>query len=141
MKKTVFFGLLVVVLAFGFIGCSDDDDPYKLTWGLWEGATYSEISQNFSNADVPLTPVGNNAGYLTGNAAAEAFNIISNEFKFDDDGTKTGTYESLVDYKKDGIGAPSDLKTAMLAEKNNVPVGGVYYVTSVGVIVFYVAKN
>ena len=33
MKKTVFFGLLVIVLAFGLIGCGPDDD-YTVTFDL-----------------------------------------------------------------------------------------------------------
>ena len=56
MKKTVFFGLLVVVLAFGFIGCGDDNgnaDPK--TYSIFEEhpADLTEVNTgtNLSLAD------------------------------------------------------------------------------------------
>jgi hypothetical protein len=147
MKKTVVFGLLVILLAFGFIGCDSDSkgDDYKLTWGLWIGETYSSVSSNFTSAGASLTPAGTNAGYLTGSIASTAFSVIITTYQFDDGGFKTGSFESLVNFQNDGIGAPQALKAAMLEQKNNVPVGGVFQTTIPGygnsAIVFYIEKN
>jgi hypothetical protein len=43
MKKTVFFGLLVILLAIGFIGCDNgnNNDPHDPLIGTWE---YSEAN-------------------------------------------------------------------------------------------------
>jgi len=137
---------LVAIIGFSFVSCGGDDDSggdeYKLTWGLWMGVDYSYISSQFiANGANPVS-AGSSAGYITGNDASRAFSIAST-YPFDDDGTMTGSFETLLNFKKDGIGAPQELKSAMLAQKDNVPVGGIFQASingSVGVIGFYVEK-
>jgi len=146
MKKTVSISLLVIVLAFAFISCDNGSkDEYKLTWGLWIGDNYYSISSQFAGYGAPLTPAGTNAGYLTGNNASTAFSFIITTYSFDDGGFETGSFENLVYFQQDGIGAPQDLKTAMLAQKNNVPIGGVFQTIIPGygtsVVSYYLEKN
>ena len=151
MKNLVkLIGIIVLVVAIGFsmVACDDGNssrDEYKLTWGLWIGETYSTVSSRFTDASAPLTPAGANAGYVTGSNASTAFSVIITTYLFDDGGFTTGSYENLVNFQQDGIGAPQDLKTAMLNQRNNIPLGGVYQTTIPGegdsVIVYYLERN
>ena len=48
MKKTAFFGLLAIMLAFGMIGCdingdNGDNDPFKGTWEMTSGGVTNKI--------------------------------------------------------------------------------------------------
>jgi len=119
----------------------DNNDTYVLEWGIWTGQNYSYIASQFQGAGYPLTSAGNNAGYLTGNAAAKAISIIKNGYSFNDSGDKTGEFDELLNYTKNGIGVPSALKTAMNANKDKLPIGGVFYASGAGVLVFYIDKN
>ena len=139
---------LVALIVFSMAACDNGNggvDEYKLTWGLWLGVTYSNVSSQFTSAGAPLTPAGTNAGYLTGSNASTAFSVIITTYSFDDGGYKTGSYENLVNFQQDGIGAPQELKEAMVAQKKNIPVGGVFQTTIPGygnsVIVYYLEKN
>ena len=149
MRKTVFFCLLIVMLAFGLITCSNSSGgpggDYTLSWGLWTHTYYSDVSDNFDLFGLSLTPVGSNAGYLTGSDASDAHSFITAYYGFDDGGYETGSFENLVNFQNDGIGAPSELKSAMLANKNNVPLGGFFQANipgeGISVVCFYVEHN
>jgi hypothetical protein len=153
-------GLLALSLAF--VGCDngttssggddgdktgDDGDTtqYTLEWGAWDGQTYATISSNFTAAQHPLTPAGSNAGYLTGSMALSAYNIVHDAYRFDDGGTVSGSFDSLLNFSKDGIGLPDGgLKNALREQKANVPLAGVFQYTSggrPGVSVFYLTKK
>ena len=60
-------------------------------------------------------------------------------------GYEYGSFENLVNFQQDGIGAPQDLKNAMLANKNNVPLGVFFQANipgyGVSVVCFYVENN
>lgn len=43
MKKTVFLGLVVILLTFGFISCSDDGDSYNNDPGEYAGTWTGNI--------------------------------------------------------------------------------------------------
>jgi hypothetical protein len=115
---------------------------YTLLWGVWEDVNYEFISGNFSSYGLPLTSAGSNAGYLTGSNATSAYNIISTtpEAQFNDDGTLSGSFEELLNYQSQGIGAPSALKSALTAQKSNVPLVDVFQ-HQYGVTAFYITKN
>jgi hypothetical protein len=135
--------MLALALTFGLVlsGCKEDDvGEYDLKWGLWINETYANISAQFNNNNVPLTSAGPNAGYLTGNNATAAYNFISSYYSFYDYGSTDGSFEDLVNYKKDGIGAPVTLKDALRAQKANAPLAGVFQYQNY-VLLFYLSKN
>jgi hypothetical protein len=45
-----------------------------------------------------------------------------------------------LDYSKDGVGLPSDLKAALAGQKSNVPLAGIFDASSTAVL-FYLSKN
>jgi len=129
---------------------SGSDTYYALSWVIlmkyshpdyeYRSLTYSEVSSLFTLLDAPLTPVGDNAGYITGSNASEAYENISwhlNEYEMVfhqalgwadpvEHGFEWDTFEKLLETKKDGVGLPSQFKTALSKNKNNVPIAGVY---------------
>jgi hypothetical protein len=168
MKNKLFVSaMLVCLLALGLVvsGCDtgggsggggdDDTTEYTLTWGAWDGATYSDVSSSFSVAGYSLTAAGTNAGYLTSDKAVGAYNILANGGsgipRFDDSGTISGSFETLLDYSTQGIGLPAGLKSSLRGQKANAPLAGVfqYYLDGgsnggaplPGVSVFYVTKS
>jgi hypothetical protein len=139
--------MLALALVFGlaFIGCDNDTTKgeYTLAWGVWSGASYGDISAQFSDKDVTLKPTTDtNAGYLTGADASRAYASISNGSQpFNDSGTLEGSFEDLLNHKENGLGLPDNLKTVLTGKKADAPVAGVFAADGVGVIVFYVYKN
>jgi len=120
-----------------------NNDLYMLEWGVWENTTYSYVSSAFDNFSLPLTPAGTNAGYLTGDDANTALEYIkddSNPTDIDDHGETTDTFENLINYTKDGYGAPDALKTAMTEEiqKANLPVGGVFQPSGQNMVITFI---
>jgi hypothetical protein len=108
MKKTVFFGLLVIVLAFGFIGCGDDDgDPvireypftgdgenYVLkinedegTFELTVGGKTSKGTAVKSGNTWTLTPTGGNSFTVTVNGSG-GITDMEGEITFNDGSKK-----------------------------------------------------
>ena len=59
MKKTVFLGLLVIILAFGFIGCDNDNGTttYTVTFNSNGGSNVSAITGIKSGATITLPTV------------------------------------------------------------------------------------
>jgi hypothetical protein len=63
MKKTVIFGLLIILLAFGFICCDNEngkDDKPKSKWWIWMSSV-DETNYN-ATARVSITPNSNDSG-------------------------------------------------------------------------------
>jgi hypothetical protein len=116
---------------------------YELAWAYWRDTNYSYVSSEVAEKGASLTAAGANAGYLTGDNAATAFTMISNNYPEPDNyGTETGSFEELLNFQAEGIGLPSTLKSRMNAQKANVPLGGVFQVpTYGGVAVFFVTKE
>jgi uncharacterized repeat protein (TIGR02543 family) len=125
---------------------SDDDnsgdgkDEYTLTWAVWQSLSYSDVSRVFAEVGAPLKPAGSNAGYLTGDDATGAYTIIGYHYVFDDFGLASGTFEDMLNYKVDDIGAPAALKNVMRAQRKYAPLGGVFQYPY-GVVLFYIEKN
>jgi len=82
---------------------------------------------------------GTKQGYVTGTKATDAYNKAK-EYPVYDSGIKTGEWSDLVNFSKGGISAPTALKTAMLGQEGNVPLGGVFEEGSY-TLVFYITKN
>jgi hypothetical protein len=123
-----------------------EKDEYELLWGIWDGASYSQISVQFTSNGFALTSAGSNAGYLTGSSATNALNTIQNTpgAEFDDDGEVAGTFEKVLDYTKDGRGLPDNLKTTLKAQRTSAPLAVVFQLShddgSTSVVAFYVTK-
>ena len=63
MRKNVFFGLLGLMVLFGFIGCGGDDDPkiYKVTIGtLTNGSITANPTSGIEGTEITLTVNPNN---------------------------------------------------------------------------------
>jgi hypothetical protein len=116
-------------------------DEYELIWIARNYVTYAQFIGSFPG--VTLTPAGSNAGYLTGNAAYNAFvSFSSSDYQFNDSGTEEDSFENLLNFKQNGIGLPSALRSALSTQKANVPIIGVFQSSDgqggYGVIAFYV---
>jgi hypothetical protein len=115
----------------------------RLSWGYWNGASYSYIRSQLAYYGVSIIEDGlDDAGYLAGSIATDVFNQIRNnsEQPFTASGILTNTFEELLDFEYQTIGLPDALKAAMAANKANLPLAGVFG-ESGGVAVFYVELN
>lgn len=82
MKKTIVFGLLTILLAFGFVGCSDDDNvttTYTVTFNSKGGSTVQAITGIVPGSTITLPSIPTKgteifSGWFTDD------NIFSNEF-------------------------------------------------------------
>jgi hypothetical protein len=151
-KKFLVSGLLALALVFGLAltACGGGagggpSGPYTLSWGAfyysWAGVK-STISGLPWGSNVTYTDSGS-AGWAKG-TDADAIYIYSLEtIGFDDGGAVGGEWADLVAYTKDGIGAPAQLKAAMLANEVNAPVAGIYDANSYdpGLIIIYCIKK
>jgi len=145
--RSIIIITIAAVIMFGMAACdggsggggggggSGGSGNYKLTWGIYD-QTFSLSVAEFAYYGFPLTLAGSNAGYITGNTASQAFSQVNPAVEY---GISYGTFEILVEFKRDGIGAPQELKSAMLAKKANVPVGGVFGYSDFSVA-FYIER-
>ena len=82
MKRTVFFGLLAIVLAFGFIGCGgdndDDDDPVIRTYQGTDGGDSYELKINEDDGTFELT-VGGKTSKGTATKSSNIWTLTPNE--------------------------------------------------------------
>jgi hypothetical protein len=111
MKKTVFFGLLVIILAFGFIGCDSDtdDSPTVLTYeGNIDGKPFVLKITNNSSFEFTVDgktskgtalKVGDNWSFTS--SSGDTFTVtitssgvtgISGTITFEDGGEMSGTF-------------------------------------------------
>jgi len=141
-----FLGLtaLVAVIGLSMAACrqdggDDDDDPYKMNWGSWDSGYYDDVRDYVGTGNGFIEVITNNAGYVTGSKATDAYNKAKS-YPVHDSGIKTGEWSDLVNFSKDGISAPAALKTAMLGQEGNVPLGGVFEASGY-TLVFYITRN
>ena len=144
-----------MALGLVFVGCGGSSPSYEytLSWGIFVPGTYSiEDVVNDQGWVVNEIP-GEEAAYVTGNTAYDVYIYCLNNTNFyDGEPAVGGSFETLVNYSIDGISAPPGLQAAMLANKENVPVAGIfkvdsyfygypYSVTPNSHVVFYIVKN
>jgi len=112
-----------------------------MEWGAWSGSYFNAVKTETGNQGGTFIDAGSNAGYVKGTDATKAYNFITTNYTFSGgSGTETGTWSKLVGFSKDGIEAPSELKTAMLGQEGNDALAGVF--ESGGyTILFYITKN
>jgi hypothetical protein len=114
---------------------------YTLQWGYLVGVSYSDIRSS-SLGDL-LTPAGSNAGYITGSNATAVYEQAASGV-FDGTGTEEGSFSTVLDFSQQGIGLPSDLKAALRAREENVPLAAFFSVEYQGTdiaVLFYITKN
>jgi len=83
MKKTVFIGLLIIVLAFGFIGCDPDNSNggsiNSAVWAQLQGE-WEKDSQSITfsgNTQLPLIEIGTGSSGLTTNVLTVTTNEVT----------------------------------------------------------------
>jgi len=143
----MFSGILVCLLVFSLalISCptGGDDGEYDLLWGTFS-TSISLVKSTISSHSWSVTDTDSgNACYATGATAENIYTYSLNTLTFSDGGSKDGSWEELLNYKKNGIGldlAPA-LKTAMLPNKENAPVAGIYDSGQGFAVIFYIRKN
>ncbi|MCL2129360.1 MAG: hypothetical protein FWH35_03290 [Treponema sp.] len=150
-KKLVFSAILVCLLALGlmFVGCSSDSTSlgeYTLSWGIFVPGSQSIDDVVAAQGWNVTATDGGDAGYATGTTATKIYVFCLEEIDFDDGGAIDGEFADLVGYSNDGIGAPPELKAAMLSNKDKAPLAGIFKVNSPDVrynshIVYYIVKN
>ncbi|MDR1931550.1 MAG: carboxypeptidase-like regulatory domain-containing protein, partial [Spirochaetales bacterium] len=123
---------------------------YTLKWGVWVGATYTEVSSGFTG-DLSLTSAGPNAGYLTGARATAVFDAIAGVIQagsappFNASGEIIASFENLMYFSYEDIGFPDALKTALRSNKASAPLAGVCELKDESfygfVVVFYITKD
>jgi hypothetical protein len=121
-------------------GGGDGGDVYTLEWGVCN-ITYEEVFQTITGQKWTYTKIGTaSAAYGTKRDATSAYNYCVSNAVFEETGTAEGSFEDLVSTKVEGISAPSALKTSLLDQKANVPVGGIFDADQFAVM-FYITKN
>jgi hypothetical protein len=157
MKKKFFgiAGLLAMALVFGLIvtGCDENADKdnndsgayhLQVTITSW-GGDYDAFKSTMLSSVSSYAETGDDlgSGYVTGAAAKSAYDIFTDSSSSDIN--TDGSFENLLNFSKDGIGAPPKLKAALAAKKGSVPLFGLFY-TDIGevpikYVVFYITKN
>ena len=154
MKRTSkLLGMIVLALAFSLIGCDNGGGgsnkgpgtvppgtggDYKLQWLAYE-TSRSEVESIISTQNWDVTQAGPNAGWAKDPTATAIYNYAKNNANtpFSEE---NGSFESLVNFSEEGVSAPNELKTALNANKNNVPLAGIFDAVEVAVF-FYITKN
>jgi hypothetical protein len=143
-KKHNLLIMLVCLLALGLAVTSCDNGTtekgeYHLLWGTFT-STYSQIKTVITQQSWDVTPLGDSAGYATGDTATAIRNYNVANTQFSDGGDKDGSFEELLNFSKNGIGLPDNLKTVFADQKPNVPLAGIFDAGDFAVL-FYVNKN
>jgi hypothetical protein len=115
--------------------------PYNLLVGFFNNTTDEEVAEalsneNWANSIVPVF----DGKYVTGANANVARTFFLGQSGFHLIGGIDGTWDYLLEYKYDGVGAPSGLKSAMSGLQSSCPIAGMFR-NKDDVVVFYVSKN
>jgi len=145
---------LVAVIGFSMAACGGDDDDggpvvvvgneYQVQWGT-TNISYSDIANTISNQSWTIEETDDTSWALaTGTTATAIYNYCMNpinNISWTNAGTYGGSFDVCVNASIYGVSAPSGLKTAANSNKNDVPLAGVYYDASAGVVLLYLTKN
>jgi hypothetical protein len=119
------------------------EPEYHTVWGSFI-APFSVVADAIeAHPQWEVTPTDKTSGYATGNTAdAILYYCLYNVTGYEDSGAVDGSFDKLLNYKNQGIGLPSALKTALGKEKGNSPLLGIFGVTVQGqteqiVVVFH----
>ena len=148
MKKYLLI-LAVLILPLGFFGCDSGGDGggggsnerYRVEWAAFY-SNYITTKTILTGLGVSYTEVTSPAGFWTYGADA---NTILNYCRsvpassFFDSGTAIGTFEELLNRTEDGVSLPNNLKQALRANKEKMPIAAAFDAGTHGVI-FYVNK-
>jgi hypothetical protein len=114
-------------------------DEYHLRWGVTY-TTYSTIRFIIIDQNWTVTAQGSNYALATGSTARSVYNYCMNNVSWIDGGDFDGSFEECANFSKDGVSAPSGLKSAGNNNKGNIPLAGVFDGGS-GAVLFYITKN
>jgi hypothetical protein len=118
----------------------DDDNKYVAYWGAFT-ASPSVIEGVIRSQGWNVTRVDSNSAYATGATATAIYYYNIKQTYFTDYGTKTGSFDELLNYSADGVTyVPLALKTALINNKNKVPLAAIFDAGSFAVT-FYITKN
>jgi hypothetical protein len=134
----------LLVLSMAFVSCDNGTTKkgeYLLEWGTTYTSPSDITSAIYSQGwDVEMVQTGVSV-YATGNTATAIYNYSRDMWYFEEGGEEDGSFEDLLNYtKEEGKGLPDNLKDALRAQKDNVPLAGIYNTGSF-VVVFYISKN
>jgi len=115
------------------------DVSFNLQWGATL-TTYSDVEDIIKTQGWKVQSSGATFALATGATAETVYNWCLSNVTFVDNGTTSGSFESLVNFSSGGISAPSGLKTALNNNKANVPLAGIFNGGEVAVL-FYITKN
>jgi len=140
--------ILILSLSLGFVSCGDDGgsgggDEYLVQWGT-TNISYSTIVNTISTQGWTIAETDNTSWSLaTGTTATAIYNYCMNpsNITWTNYGNYDGSFEVCVNKSISGVSAPSGLKTAANNHKNDVPLAGVYYHASAGVVLLYFTKK
>jgi hypothetical protein len=140
------FGILAIVPALALVLASCDNETttkaeYHLKWGV-TSTSYSEVQSTITSQGWTVAGSGADWAVGAGSTAISVYNWCMGNVAFVDGGDFDGSFEECINFSRDGVSAPSGLKTAVNANKANVPLVGIFdggY--SVGAVLFYLTKN
>ena len=147
MKKIFFIMILAVCLlslSSIFTSCDNEDtfnDDYELRWMVIKQPwTIDSLVSNFS-WDVQLSGIGGSRYAFGAKAEIILGDCYSNPDIVLDSDYKKGSYKELLNYKKDGISAPNELKENIRYQGDGtVPLAGIFLGSLTYPIVFYIDK-
>jgi len=139
--------ILILSLSFGFVSCGDGGgggDEYLVQWGT-TNISYSTIANTISTQGWTIAETDNTSWALaTGTTATSIYHYCMNSANgiyWTNGGSYDGSFKECVNKSISGVSAPSGLKTAANSHKNDVPLAGVYYHASAGVVLLYFTKK
>jgi hypothetical protein len=122
-------------------GSTTNKEEYHLKWAA-PYTPYSTIESTIASQGWVVTNRGSDYALLSGSAAASMYDYYIDSFTqgWGGGGDVDGSFEACINFSKDGVSAPSGLKTAGANNKGNIPLAGVF-ANGTGVILLYITKN
>jgi hypothetical protein len=115
--------------------------------GGWFFAPYSVVTATIEDKGWDVTHADSKSAYATGDTADLILEYVQQtpQINFQGYASEENTFENLLNFKNEGIGLPSGLKTGLRNDKDKAPLLGIFGTTVPGgqdiVIVFYVDKS
>ena len=150
-NKKIRLGMLVMALVFAVavVGCDNGttEDQYTLSWGEFRETTHT-ITGAINDNDWNVTwTQPNQHGFSTGSTANSVYVFCRDEIRFIDGAEGiNGSFYSLVNHSVRGFGAPPALRAALVDNRDNVPLAGIFRIIGTGIppnswVVFYIRRR